>query len=139
MKREKLIRARLAKGLSQKVVAELIGVSRNTWSLWELGKEDPYPINIGELCAFFGVKEPGELDLEPRQLRTEKMDTRDSCAYCTRSFQGAREAYGEVEGRHKKWEQLIRVRERLHLSQAEAAERANVGLTTYQRWELCKL
>src|SRR5438270_9181327 len=72
MKREKLIRARLKKGLSQEVAAELIGVSRNAWSLWELGKEDPYPLNVGQLCKFFGVKEPGELDLEPPQLRTEK-------------------------------------------------------------------
>lgn len=37
-----------------------------------------------------------------------------------------------------KWEQLITARERKHLSQAEAAERANVGLVTYQRWELGK-
>lgn len=34
-----------------------------------------------------------------------------------------------------KWEQLIAARERRHLSQAEAAERLNVGLVTYQRWE----
>jgi transcriptional regulator with XRE-family HTH domain/tetratricopeptide (TPR) repeat protein len=73
MKREKLIRARLKKGLSQEAAAELIGVSRNAWSLWELGKEDPYPLNVGELCKFFGVKEPGELDLEPTSLRTEKV------------------------------------------------------------------
>jgi transcriptional regulator with XRE-family HTH domain len=35
-----------------------------------------------------------------------------------------------------KWEQLIAAREHLHLSQAEAAERINVGLVTYQRWEV---
>jgi transcriptional regulator with XRE-family HTH domain len=34
-----------------------------------------------------------------------------------------------------KWEQLIIARERKHFSQAEAAERVNVGLVTYQRWE----
>ena len=34
-----------------------------------------------------------------------------------------------------KWEQLIAAREQRHLSQAEAAERLNVGLVTYQRWE----
>jgi len=34
-----------------------------------------------------------------------------------------------------KWEQLIRARERLHLSQMEAAEQVKVGLATYQRWE----
>lgn len=37
-----------------------------------------------------------------------------------------------------KWELLIAARERLHLSQAEAAERLDVGLATYQRWELGK-
>lgn len=37
-----------------------------------------------------------------------------------------------------KWEQLVVARERKHLSQAEAAERINVGLVTYQRWELGK-
>lgn len=37
-----------------------------------------------------------------------------------------------------KWEQLIAARERKHLSQAEAAERINVGLVTYQRWEAGK-
>jgi DNA-binding XRE family transcriptional regulator/tetratricopeptide (TPR) repeat protein len=73
MKREKLRRARIKKGLSQQAAAHLIGVSRNTWNLWELGKEDPYPLNVGELCKFFGVKEPSELDLEPSREATEKV------------------------------------------------------------------
>jgi len=34
-----------------------------------------------------------------------------------------------------KWEQLIAARESKHLSQAEAAEQAQVGVATYQRWE----
>lgn len=37
-----------------------------------------------------------------------------------------------------KWDQLIAARENEHLSQAEAAERVNVDLATYQRWELGK-
>jgi transcriptional regulator with XRE-family HTH domain len=37
-----------------------------------------------------------------------------------------------------KWAQLIAARDRKHLSQMEAAERLNVGLVTYQRWELGK-
>lgn len=37
-----------------------------------------------------------------------------------------------------KWEQLVAARERMHLSQAEAAERLKVGLVTYQRWEAGK-
>jgi transcriptional regulator with XRE-family HTH domain len=79
MKREKLRRARLKKGLSQKAAAHLMGVSRNTWSLWELGKEDPYPLNVGELCKFFGVKEPSELDLEPSALETEPVPATTIC------------------------------------------------------------
>ena len=34
-----------------------------------------------------------------------------------------------------KWEQLIAARERRHFSQAESAERLDVGLVTSQRWE----
>src|SRR5713226_102977 len=34
-----------------------------------------------------------------------------------------------------KWGQLIAARECRHFSQMEAAERINVGLVTYQRWE----
>jgi transcriptional regulator with XRE-family HTH domain len=37
-----------------------------------------------------------------------------------------------------KWDLLIAARERMHLSQGEAAERVNVGLVTYQRWEAGK-
>lgn len=37
-----------------------------------------------------------------------------------------------------KWEQLVAARESQHLSQLEAAERVNVGLVTYQRWEAGK-
>jgi transcriptional regulator with XRE-family HTH domain len=72
MKREKLRQARIKKGLSQKVAAELLGVSRNAWSLWERGKEDPYPVNVKELCTFFGVDDPGELDLVPRPMSIRK-------------------------------------------------------------------
>jgi transcriptional regulator with XRE-family HTH domain len=34
-----------------------------------------------------------------------------------------------------KWDQLVVARKKLHLSQMEAAERVNVGIVTYQRWE----
>lgn len=64
-KRERLILARKSRGLSQEVAAGLVGVSRNTWSDWEQGRSDPYPLNIGELCRMFEVKDPAELDLGP--------------------------------------------------------------------------
>ena len=37
-----------------------------------------------------------------------------------------------------KWDRLVAARKRLHLSQMEAAERVNVGIVTYQRWETGK-
>jgi transcriptional regulator with XRE-family HTH domain len=45
---------------------------------------------------------------------------------------------GEARTLMGKWEQLIAARERLHLSQVEAAERLGVGVATYQRWEMGK-
>jgi transcriptional regulator with XRE-family HTH domain len=67
MRREKLIAARKRKGLSQEVVAGLLGVTRNTYSQWELGNAEPYPYNIGQICKFFGVKDLAELDLVASQ------------------------------------------------------------------------
>jgi len=37
-----------------------------------------------------------------------------------------------------RWDRLVAAREKLHLSQMEAAERVNVGIVTYQRWETGK-
>lgn len=37
-----------------------------------------------------------------------------------------------------RWDRLIAARKKLHLSQMEAAERVNVGIVTYQRWETGK-
>ena len=37
-----------------------------------------------------------------------------------------------------KWDRLVAARKELHLSQMEAAERVNVGIVTYQRWETGK-
>ena len=67
MKREKLIAARKRKGLSQEVVAGLLGITRNTYSQWELGNVEPYPYNLRQILDFFGVKDLAELDLAPAQ------------------------------------------------------------------------
>lgn len=67
MRREKLIAARKRKGLSQEVVAGLLGVTRNTYSQWEIGNAEPYPYNIGQICKFFDVKDLADLDLAPPQ------------------------------------------------------------------------
>src|SRR5947209_19808347 len=67
MKREKLIAARIKRGLSQSVVAGRLGVSRNSYNQWEVGNVQPYPYNIGQLCEFLGVTDPSDLDLVPIQ------------------------------------------------------------------------
>jgi transcriptional regulator with XRE-family HTH domain len=64
-RREKLIAARMKRGLSQDAVSGLMGVSRNSYNQWELGNAQPHPYNVGRLCEFFYVKDPAELDLIP--------------------------------------------------------------------------
>lgn len=67
MRREKLIAQRKRRGLTQALVAGLLGVTRNTYQQWELGNAEPYPLNIEQLCEFFGVRDLAELDLAPPQ------------------------------------------------------------------------
>ena len=52
---EQLIRLRKDKGLSQEVLAELIGVSRQAISKWETGATQPEMGNIIKLCEIFEV------------------------------------------------------------------------------------
>lgn len=61
-KRMKLTALRQAKGLSQLELAESIGVSRESISLWERGVADPHPSQVRRLCNYF-EKEADELDL----------------------------------------------------------------------------
>ncbi len=62
MERTKLAAARYEKGWSQEEVAELVGVTRNTFSKWERGRVVPYPIHVHRLCEVYG-KSASELDL----------------------------------------------------------------------------
>jgi transcriptional regulator with XRE-family HTH domain len=75
MEREKLKEARYIKGWSQEAASEVIGVTRNTFSQWERGACDPYPIHVHRLCEAFG-KTAAELDLEKkkpnRKLKRER-------------------------------------------------------------------
>jgi transcriptional regulator with XRE-family HTH domain len=77
MKRTQLIDARLAKGWSQERAAGEVGVGRNTYGLWELGKVTPYPLYRYRLCEVFGRSEQElgfareseeEMDVSRRQL-----------------------------------------------------------------------
>jgi DNA-binding XRE family transcriptional regulator len=70
-KRTKLIATREEHGLEQQDVANGIGCSRETVSLWELGKSDPQDHWIDKLCTFFEKEDPADLDLA-RRANTEK-------------------------------------------------------------------
>lgn len=75
MRREKLIAQRKRRGLTQAIVAGLLGVTRNTYNQWELGNAEPYPLNIEQLCEFFGVKDLAELDLvSPQQTALSEVE-----------------------------------------------------------------
>jgi DNA-binding XRE family transcriptional regulator/tetratricopeptide (TPR) repeat protein len=61
-KRTKLAEARYSMGWSQEDAAENVGVTRTTFSQWERGVCDPYPIHVHRLCEIF-KKTAEELDL----------------------------------------------------------------------------
>lgn len=53
MKREKLVKARRSKGLTQAELAEALGLSREAIGACERGQSHPYPNTIERLCTFF--------------------------------------------------------------------------------------
>lgn len=52
---ENLKAARLQKNISQKEVAEAIGVAKSTYSLYESGKREPNVKTIKKIADFLGV------------------------------------------------------------------------------------
>lgn len=62
MKREKLVKARRSKGLTQQQLADAVGITRKALSECERGKSNPYPDTIKRLKDFFD-KSAEELDL----------------------------------------------------------------------------
>ena len=65
-KRSKLAEARYSMGWSQEEAAEYVGVTRTTFSQWERGICDPYPIHVHRLCEIFETTVE-ELDLVKTQ------------------------------------------------------------------------
>src|SRR5579859_7850334 len=71
MERAKLKAARIAKGLregkkiTQQMVADAIGCSRDIVGLWELGECDPQQHYRDALCTYYEVEDPRDLDLVP--------------------------------------------------------------------------
>src|SRR5436853_2734476 len=70
-RRTKLIAARENKGwrgrgkLTQQMVADAIGYSREAYSMWERGIADPHEQAREALMQFFRVTDPADLDLGP--------------------------------------------------------------------------
>ena len=61
---ENLKAARLKKGVSQKDVAENIGVANSTYSLYESGNREPNVITIKKIAAYLNVSANSLLGLE---------------------------------------------------------------------------
>lgn len=57
---EKIRALREAKGLSQKELAEALGVDQTAISAWEKNKNEPTLFNLRRLCDVLGVQ-PAEL------------------------------------------------------------------------------
>lgn len=57
---EKIRALREAKGISQRELAEALGVDQSAVSNWERGKAEPTAFNIRRIADLLGV-EPGDL------------------------------------------------------------------------------
>ena len=53
---ENLVMLRDAKGMTQEQVAEVIGISRQSYAKWEQGETVPDIDKCARLAAFYGVK-----------------------------------------------------------------------------------
>ena len=67
---ENLKAARLRKGLSQQEVADLVGVAKSTYSMWETGNREPNLMRIKALTKILDVSGDELLGLVPMD-RTE--------------------------------------------------------------------
>lgn len=63
-KRDRLRAARIERGWTQEQAAAKFNVSRETISHWELGKKNPYPISVHQMCKEYDAT-VAELDLAP--------------------------------------------------------------------------
>ena len=80
---ENLIRARKARGMTQEEVAEVIGISRQSYSKWEQGETIPDIEKCDRLAKFYGVaidalvhqdKEVGKARVAPAPVATRARD-----------------------------------------------------------------
>lgn len=75
---EKIYQLRKAKGYSQEELAELLGVTRQAVSKWELGSSTPELDSVVELAKLFGVTTDYLLtDAQTTLEKTEKTDWLD--------------------------------------------------------------
>lgn len=70
---QRLRRIRKECGLTQKVVAELLGVDRSTYAYYETGKTSPDPTTLARLASLFRVSADLLLgrDTDPPELHDE--------------------------------------------------------------------
>lgn len=62
---ENLKAARLKKGLSQQEVADMVGIAKSTYSMWETGKREPNLMKIIALTKILDVSGDELLGLVP--------------------------------------------------------------------------
>jgi len=107
---DKLRYYRHKKGLLQKQVAKYAGINRTTYSAYEMGEYDSYPIDmLKRIAKFLGVKISDLLD-----------------EYNTFLYRGQAK-------------QVSALRQRLGLIQQAFAAQLDVNKTAYKRWETGKV
>jgi len=107
---DKLRYYRHKKGLLQKQVAEYAGINRTTYSAYEMGEYDSYPIDmLKQIAKLLGVK------------ITDLLNEYNTFLY---------------RGQAK---QVSALRQRLGLTQQSFAAQLGVNKTTYKRWETGKV
>ena len=75
---ENLKEARLSAGFSQKYVAEVIGVAKSTYSLYESGGREPDVEKIKKLAKLFGVSGDMLLGISENTASTLSMRLKNS-------------------------------------------------------------
>ena len=70
---ENLKEARIKKGLSQKEVADNIGVAKSTYSLYESGNREPNVQTIKKIADFLGISADELLGLSDQPTELEEI------------------------------------------------------------------
>jgi transcriptional regulator with XRE-family HTH domain len=92
-----LAQARRSKSMTQRQLAEKLGVQRTLVSSWERGVHRPGPKNLAKLCEILGVP-PDELELNPTPVSTPSTEQPEASAEeRRRQMQAYEEEMGYVD------------------------------------------